>query len=122
MKLYISESIQYEGHFKDIAQAEAECRLMVFHLKEEWWNMINEGRKKKEYRDEKWSNYLRRFIIKLANGNKVYIELDKGYPAKMDFRRKMFFEVNKINFEMSLKEFGGDGENKWAIHLGEKIL
>lgn len=122
MKLYISETIQYGGTFQDIAQAEADRRLLVFHLKNEWWNSINEGRKKKEYRDEKWSGYLRRFIIKLANGDKVYIELDKGYPAKMDFRRKMFFEVNKITFERSLKEIGGDGENKWAIYLGEKIL
>ncbi len=122
MKLYISESIQYGGPFQDIAQAEADGRLMVFHLKNGWWKSINEGRKKKEYRDEKWSKYLRRYIIKLANGNKVYIELDKGYPAKMDFRRKMFFEVHKITFERSLKEIGGDGENKWAIYLGEKIL
>lgn len=103
MKLYISESIQYGGPFQDIAQAEADGRLMVFHLKNVWWKSINEGRKKKEYRDEKWSNYLRRFIIKLANGNKVYIELDNGYPHKMDFRRKMFFEVDKITFERSLK-------------------
>lgn len=122
MKLYISEQIQYGGPFQDIAKAEADGRLIVFHLKKEWWDSIRDGRKKKEYRDEKWCKYLRIFIIKLANGHNVYVELDKGYPAKMDLKRKMFFEVPKITFETSLIEIGGDGTSKWAIYLGKKIL
>lgn len=109
--------------FQKIAQAETEGRLMVFHLKAEWWFEIAVGNKKVEYRDTgKWDSYIMHFQVMLETGEDVIVELDYGYPSKMDITRKIFKRVEGIEKEISDKRIGGDGTIKWGIWLGETIL
>lgn len=109
--------------FQEIAQAETGGRLMVFHLKEKWWFEIFGGNKKVEYRDTgKWDSYIMHFKVMLESGVNVIVELDYGYPSKMDIARKIFKRVEGIEKEISDKRIGGDGTIKWGIWLGETIL
>lgn len=109
--------------FQEIAQAETEGRLMVFHLKGKWWVEILWGYKKVEYRDTgKWDSYMIHFKEMLKNGVDVIVELDYGYPSKMSIAYKIFKRVEGIEKEISDERIGGDGTIKWGIWLGETIL
>lgn len=109
--------------FQEIAQAETEGRLMVFHLKAKWWFEIAVGNKKVEYRDTgKWDSYMIHFNELLKRGLNVIVELDYGYPSKMDIAHKIFKRVEWIGKEISEQRIGGDGTIKWGIWLGETIL
>ena len=108
--------------FMEIAEAELKGRLMVFHLKKKWWDLIMNGIKDREYRGDKWDKYIEPFMYMDIQGVKLYVELDLGYPKKGDFSRKMFFYVSRIIKEESKKEIGGDGSIKWATCFGKRIL
>ena len=109
--------------FQEIAQAETGGRLMVFHLKAKWWFEIAMGNKKIEYRDPgKWDSYIMHFKVMLESGVNVIVELDYGYPSKMNIARKIFKRVEAIEKGISEKSIGGDGTIKWGIWLGETLL
>lgn len=109
--------------FQEIAQAETEGRLMVFHLKGKWWHEIFVGNKKVEYRDPgRWDSYMMNFKRMVDIGGNVIVELDYGYPSKMNISKKIFKRVEGIEKEISDKRIGGDGTIKWGIWLGETIL
>ena len=105
-----------------ISEYEKRGFLIVFHLKKCWWDFIRKGGKDREYRGDRWDEYLEPFRRKMLNGYEIFIELDCGYPRKIDFERKMFFRVKRLTKEISKEYLGGNGNKQWAIHLGERIL
>ena len=107
--------------YRKIMEAELEERLMVFHLKRKWWYRIYWGEKDREYRGDKWGIYIERFIRKMKEGKRIYIELDWGYPAKFNLAYKMYFEVTDIIKEISKEHLGGDGAEKWAIYFDPEL-
>lgn len=103
----------------------SECAILPLVLKGKWYDMIDSGEKREEYRDIKpfWKKRIAKIIknIKATPDKILVIAFSRGYK-----KQDMFFICNAI-----IPDFGGKsrikiewGEPKtphYVIYLGERV-
>lgn len=106
-----------------------EKKVLHLSLKKEWFDMIDAGIKKEEYR--KMNNFwTSRICTKNEEGEYIctkekfkYVEFTLGYPKKEDTSKRMRFEIDKIYPNKGgIKEWGADlNEIYFVIRLGKRL-
>lgn len=106
-----------------------EKKVLHLPLKKEWYDLIDKGIKKEEYRlmNKYWTS---RICTKSENGEYEctkekfnYVEFTLGYPKKDDKSKRMRFEIDKIfSNKGGIKEWGADlDEIYFVIRLGKRL-
>lgn len=106
-----------------------EKKVLYLPLKKEWYEMIDAGIKKEEYRpmNKFWTA---RICTKNEDGEYIctkekfkYVEFTLGYPKKDDMSRRMRFEIEKIYPNKGgIKEWGANlDEIYFVIRLGKRL-
>lgn len=106
-------------------QLKKEKRLIVFHLKEKWFRMYQNGEKTEEYREpiEKWILYIAKYgyLLRLQDG--IVAELDLAYPKKDDFSRKLFFQIENFAVGFGDMRLGAEpGKVYYITKMGRRLL
>lgn len=80
-------------------------------LKSKWYNMIESGIKKDEYREKKpyWAK-------RLIDRNYKYVTFSYGYT-----QRRMTFKYEGYELGLGKKEWGAPDEEVFIIHFGERL-
>lgn len=102
-----------------------EKRLIVFHLKEKWFRMYQEGYKMEEYREpiEKWILYIAKHGYQLRLQDGIVAELDLAYPKKDDFSRKLFFQIENFTVGFGDMRLGAEpGKAYYITKMGRRLL
>lgn len=107
-------------------QLKKEKRLIVFHLKEKWFRMYQEGYKMEEYREpiEKWILYIAKhgYQLRLQEYG-IVAELDLAYPKKDDFSRKLFFQIADFTVGFGDMRLGAEpGKVYYITKMGRSLL
>lgn len=106
-----------------------ENKVLHLPLKKEWYDMIDAGIKKEEYRlmNKYWTS---RICAKNEDCEYIctkekfkYVEFTLGYPKKDDKSKRMCFEIDKIYPNKGgIKEWGADlNEIYFVIRLGKRL-
>lgn len=106
-------------------QLKKEKRLIVFHLKEKWFRMYQNGEKTEEYREpiEKWILYIAKHGYQLRRQDGIVAELDLAYPKKDDFSRKLFFQVENFTVGFGDMRLGAEpGKVYYITKMGRRLL
>lgn len=107
-------------------QLKKEKRLIVFHLKEKWFRMYQEGYKMEEYREpiEKWILYIAKYGYQLRlQESGIVAELDLAYPKKDDFSRKLFFQIENFTVGFGDMRLGAEpGKVYYITNMGRRLL
>lgn len=106
-------------------QLKKEKRLIVFHLKEKWFRMYQNGEKTEEYREpiEKWSLYISKHGYQLRLQDGIVAELDLAYPKKDDFSRKLFFQIENFTVGFGDMRLGAElGKVYYITKMGRRLL
>lgn len=106
-------------------QLKKEKRLIVFHLKEKWFRMYQNGDKTEEYREpiEKWILYIAKHGYQLRLQDGIVAELDLAYPKKDDFSRKLFFQVENFTVGFGDMRLGAEpGKVYYITKMGRRLL
>ena len=124
---FLSESRErYEQVRMEIfEQLKKEKRLMVFHLKEKWFRMYQNGEKTEEYREpiEKWILYIAKHGYQLRLKDGIVAELDLAYPKKDDFSRKLFFQIENFSVGFGDMRLGAEpGKVYYITKMGRRLL
>ena len=103
----------------------SECAVLHLVLKRRWYDMIESGEKREEYRDDKpyWNTRISRWFNEgMAKVHHV-VAFSRGYA-----RPTMFFRVDaltrvprRINHRINHPEWGEPTSSHWVIGLGERI-
>jgi len=104
-------------------------KILYLPLKKEWYDMIDSGIKKEEYRliNKYWTS---RLCTKNKDGEYECtkekfncVEFTLGYPKKDDTTKRMRFEIEKIYPNKGgIKEWGANpDEIYFVIKLGKRI-
>lgn len=94
--------------------------ILQLPLQQQWWNLIETGEKKEEYREIKayWYDRIT---------NAYIVSCIEGKPMKVCFRRgytkdTMTFIVNKISIGHGKPEWGApEDKDVFIISLGERV-
>ncbi len=106
-------------------QLKTEKRLIVFHLKEKWFRMYQEGYKMEEYREpiEKWILHIAKHGYQLRLQDGIVAELDLAYPKKDDFSRKLFFQIENFTVGFGDIRLGAEpGKAYYITKMGRRLL
>lgn len=102
--------------------------ILDLPLKAEWYDMIESGEKKEEYREIKpyWIKRLCiRFVCKMCDGapemvcfipRYTHVRFRYGYT-----KRTMLFKLNSISVGIGRKEWGAPDDNVFILKLGERL-
>lgn len=87
-------------------------KILRLPLKKEWYNMIESGEKKEEYRELKdyWTTRI------VSKGWPTHVQFSYGYTI-----RTMMFEINRIRVGLGKKEWGAPDCEVYIITLGNRI-
>ncbi len=102
-----------------------EKRLIVFHLKEKWFRMYQNGEKTEEYREpiEKWILHIAKHGYQLRLQDGIVAELDLAYPKKDDFSRKLFFQIENFTVGFGDMRLGAEpGKVYYITKMGRRLL
>lgn len=108
-----------------LEQLKKEKRLIVFHLKEKWFRMYQEGYKMEEYREpiEKWLLHIAKHAYQLRLQDGIVAELDLAYPKKDDFSRKLFFQIENFTVGFGDMRLGAEpGKVYYITKMGRRLL
>lgn len=112
-------------------------KILHLSLKKKWYDLINSGEKKEEYRE--MTPYWRKRITNIEShlfeintlimtGQKIpmkpytHVHFTLGYPKKDDIERNMTFEIKGIEIREGKEEWGAiPKKNYFVIVLGDKI-
>ncbi len=107
--------------------------VLVLSLKKQWYEMIRDGIKKEEYREDK-KYWCRRFLgfdhvlFSYRNGysscnrkDYTHVEFTLGYPKWNDKSRRMLFKIEDIVYGKGKPEWGAPEQPVFIIKLGERI-
>ena len=123
MKCWLPESDVPEKYWK------MKKKVLYLPLKKEWFDLIDKGIKKEEYRlmNKYWTS---RICTKNKDGEYEctkdkfdYVEFTLGYPKKDDKSKRMRFEIEKIfQNKGGIKEWGANlDEIYFVIKLGKRL-
>lgn len=87
-------------------------KIVRLPLKKEWFNMIESGVKREEYREIK--DYWRTRLIK--TGIPTHVQFSYGYT-----RRRMLFEIKEIGIGHGRAEWGAPSCEVYIISLGNRV-
>lgn len=94
--------------------------MKVLHLtlKKKWFDMIQSGEKKEEYRTLK--KYWRKRFVKFCNGNEpMQIIFRNGYSSRS---RKLTVKLKRIEIGLGIIEWGAPPkESVYILKLGELL-
>lgn len=114
-----------------------EKNILRLSLKKVWFDLINSGVKKEEYRDIKpyWTKRLKRFLQKeesfleneadstTSRKTLGIIEFTLGYPKKDDMAKRVRFEVKCVAIGKGKPEWGGSTDKDvYIITLGRELM
>lgn len=100
----------------------SECSVLSLVLKGQWYDMIDKGGKREEYRayNSYWWNRMSSFLNKTAPGKPMVVAFQNGYT-----KPSMWFIVTGIHFrkrgEESHHDWGEPRFEHYAISLGERV-
>lgn len=121
-----------------------ETKVLRLNLKAQWYNMIESGVKKAEYRELK-SYWIQRLFLNKENEKMSREEAEHLSKHKVDFlmmvfagtlkprnythvefvygytRRTMMFELNDVNIGFGKKEWGAPDNDCFIIKLGNRL-
>ena len=87
---------------------------LLLTITAKWYDMIESGIKKHEYREIK-----PHWISRLEGRSYIYVEFKNGYNKNS---RKMKYEVKKITKGQGNPKWGAkEGQEYYIIHLGKKL-
>lgn len=121
MKCWLPESDVPEKYWK------MENKTLHLSLKKEWFDMINCGEKKEEYRELKkfWLDRLFYYDENMkCYSFKPYdkVEFTLGYPKKDDMSKRMTFLIAELRIGDGIEKWGAKkGVDYIVIKLGERI-
>lgn len=87
-------------------------KILRLSLKKEWFNMIESGEKKEEYREIK--DYWR--VRLFRTGTPTHVRFSYGYT-----KRCMLFEIKQIHMGYGKKKWGAPDCEVYIITLGNRI-
>lgn len=90
-------------------------------LKYKWYDMIDSGVKKEEYRDitSFYKTRIEKYIKALENGQPAYVTFYKAYATN---RPQMTFEIESIQLREGNPEWGAvPGTKYYCIRLGKRV-
>lgn len=99
-----------------------EEKTLRLTLKKKWYDMIDSGEKKEEYREDK--PYWRKRLVIPGSHPPVtkdfdFVQFTNGYGSS---RPRMMFECRVILLNFGNPNWGGDGKNiQFVIRLGNKV-
>ncbi len=110
----------------------ADCALLHLVLKKKWYEMIESGEKKEEYREEKpyWDVRLRNWIDRLMRGRKTYlvVAFSLGYAKPSMFFCVHLYPIGDSCEELSYRvlnphpEWGEPDTPHYVIVLSERVV
>lgn len=96
-----------------------EKKVLVLHLKAKWYNMIESGEKKEEYREMK--QYWVTRLVDGSNGAQTFKHYDEVEFVYGYTKKKMRFKVTGISFGKGNKDWGAPDSDVFKIGLGKRI-
>lgn len=99
----------------------SECAVLPLVLKGKWYDMIDSGEKREEYRDDKryWNTRVSRWYKEgMAKVHHV-VAFSRGYV-----KPTMFFRVDtlvRVPHRINHPEWGEPTSSHWVICLGERV-
>lgn len=99
----------------------SECAILPLILKGKWYDMIDSGKKKEEYRDNKlfWRKRITNVIYKAGNEDEpIVVAFSHGYK-----KQDMFYVADRIFFRdgSNHPEWGEPETRHYVIELGERV-
>lgn len=92
-------------------EKDKEMKILDLPLKKEWYEMIEGGEKKEEYRETK--EYWRK---RLTGKHYTHVRFRYGYT-----KRTMLFELDSVTVGQGKPEWGAPKEKVYILHLGKRI-
>ena len=99
-------------------------KILDLPLKKEWYNMIESGEKKEEYREinDYWKSRLMQYSLRYGVREYVFKPLDEVRFSYGYTKKAMTFKIDTITIGRGNPEWGAPTDRDvFIIKLGEKI-